>query len=225
MQNQKVMQTTKSITIPGPVQLAAAILLYLLMALALILSYSTASAAPMPMTWDIQLLTRLHDGTILSLPADDSEFNVYCWGYSGDYRGRMQDGGIPLEVHYRSGTWWITFVGGYDYALWCQSSGMDWTASITEDHDPSGSIIILNAIASQYTDVSSSIDGERPVWSPARCPVDFASPGETVVASLLIHGEYLGSIGDGGPRWQYGVQLPTGCTIMRVVYIQARGGE
>lgn len=168
-------------------------------------------------TVEVRLLTRLYDGSIVSMPTDDSEFYIRCWGISGVLAI------TPLEVLYRPSdhAWLVDLDPRYDYGLWCQSDGMDWRPALIEDHDGEGSVIILDAIGSQYTVINGDRLGLRmPSMALALCPLQYSL--ETVSVPIIINVEVFNDPDDGGPRWQWGVQVPWTCELAHVYYGRGR---
>ena len=209
MQNQKVMQTTRSKEIPGPVQLAAAILLYLILAMALILSYSIAEAAEPTYTVH-RLYTRLATGEVISLPLDSYSAPSVCYGYNGMLTSRVR-----LEVTWQ-GTWYVVLPYGYDYAILCNGHVPTWV----EDHDPGTwedpamLILDIETLTTLTVMIASPDDDRRAVGAIGCGPVaGYDYPGARVCVALPVNSEVFPEL-DYATWW--GVNVPSWVTWWHV---------
>ncbi len=187
--------------------------MHLLLALALLVSVLS-----MPATngvYTMRLYTRLQTGEVVSLPSDDSEFTVYCDGYSDGLTSH------PLETGYDPVThgWYVDLLQGFDTALWCYSDGMTWLPAWVEDHDAPDGMIILDAASPQTVSINRD---KRGLWVPLTvralvpCSPDV---GVWLDVILPIQSEHFASPGDGGPQTSYTVLLPDGGVIHNITYM------
>ncbi len=180
----------------------------LVILIALCFTFPT-EAAPPTVSW--QTIYGRYNGTVYTIGSGFDRLE--CWGYSG----WLDRQALPMR-RLPNDQWQIGLYAPYDYVLFCQGYGIDALPFVAEDHDNGDdAMLILDSINSDHVVVNRDRAG---LWHPdevlAVCPLgDWQT---SVVVPLLVGAEWFGDPGDGGPRWQYGVQVPDGCEIEAIVY-------
>ena len=183
----------------------------IILALSLFIQIATTSAASADgANWEVQLLTRTPSGEIVSLPTDSSEFGIWCWGFNRSLQAQdveiIYNPGPPTSTFAAPVGWYVELTDdGYDYALFCQSDGMDWYPAVIEDHDIGpGAVVILDQVNSQYIVLN------RDMTSQATCRL--TATGETVIVPLLVYSDIRVN------AHRQSVQVPQGCSLLKTTW-------